>query len=105
MNSYENMREALDEIRRQAYLNTDDVDSQSLVMKLGDVAASVLSSPPRNCDVGTAEEQEKRFRYNFCAVKSTGCYRCKLRDVRGVGETCAIHWAQMPYEGKDGPNP
>ena len=63
-----------------------------------DKAKSALSAPPRNCDVGTAEEQDKRFTYQFCRVGIEGCIRCKLNTLKHRGNTCGIHWAQMPYE-------
>ena len=44
------MREALEKIRNQAYLNPDDMDAQRLVTELGDIAADALTAQPRNCD-------------------------------------------------------
>jgi len=66
------------------------------------------AKPPRNCDVGTAEEQWERYckftdRYNPCSYK--GNARCaedcpihiKLKR-EGHGELlCQLEWAQMPY--------
>ena len=52
--------------------------------------------PKRNCNVGTQEEQDERFR-NFCAKYIGGtCTGCKLQDC-GLAE-CALAWAQLPYE-------
>jgi len=50
-----------------------------------DKAKAALASPPRNCDVGTAEEQEARFH-------ATGelYHTLTLRN--------ALTWAQTPYE-------
>ena len=59
---------------------------------------AALSSPPRNCDVGTAEEQNRRF-----------CKWCRKYGIDGDMEVacahqdmsctlCALRWAQMPYE-------
>ena len=45
---------------------------------------AAISAPPRNCDVGTAEEQQKRFDM-FTEKYWT------------LGKT-ALQWAQMPYE-------
>ena len=54
-------------------------------------AKHALAAPPRNCDVGTAEEQAKRFDA-FCGGKN--CLECpRFPDSR-----CEIAWAQMPYE-------
>lgn len=58
--------------------------------------------PRRNCDVGTAEEQEKRFG-KFCDSHkrvdgSTVCSpRCPLYNA----SECSLHWAQMPYEANE----
>ena len=58
-----------------------------------------LSAPPRNCDLGTAEEQEVRFR-NYCwnhssRDKNMEC-QCPI-DTEGKAG-CKLEWAQMPYE-------
>lgn len=69
------------------------------------LAKEALAAPPRNCDVGTAEEQEKRF-HDFCRARhlprmedSSYCaYKCPLE-----GDTCCgLQWAQMPYTEGDG---
>lgn len=61
---------------------------------------AALSAPPRNCDVGTAEEQEDRFA-DFCRkhectmncpVKKKWSFRC------GHKPSCGVLWSQMPYE-------
>ena len=56
-------------------------------------ARAALSSPPRNCDVGTAVEQENRF-IRFCGGKSS-CKHCPLRNANS---RCEFAWAQMPYK-------
>ena len=61
-------------------------------------ARAALASQPRNCDVGTAEEQSVRMA-EFCRAqyeKSDGvllCSRCQFN-----GRDCQFAWAQMPYE-------
>ena len=56
---------------------------------------AALSAPPRNCDVGTAEEQAERY-MNFCHnyPKCTGC-PCVGRIQY---HQCEFAWAQLPYE-------
>lgn len=54
---------------------------------------SALSAPPRNCDVGTAEEQASRF---IALCDSLKCPSCPCRF--GKTTDCALNWAQMPYE-------
>lgn len=55
-----------------------------------------LSAPPRNCDVGTSEEQCKRWR-KFCDTKRC-CEICACSKGNGISADCFAKWAQMPYE-------
>jgi hypothetical protein len=62
---------------------------------------SALSAQPRNCDVGTAEEQEKRFDDWVCDrrgdLNCTG--KCPAHNGVDFGVVnCVLQWAQMPYE-------
>ena len=57
-------------------------------------ARAALAAPPRNCDVGTPEEQEDRFR-RYCNSRGTFCGDCPLYNNRR-GE-CRFAWAQLPY--------
>ena len=56
---------------------------------------AAISAPPRNCDVGTAQEQAIRFD-KFCQV----CEKCPLNEkrlnIRLV--QCEFLWAQMTYK-------
>ena len=67
---------------------------------------SECAAPPRNCDVGTANEQEVRFK-RFCESHwdlnkpDSTCAGCPL-DERRVGTACEFAWAQMPYEAGEG---
>jgi hypothetical protein len=76
--------EMLPEISSNSYSN-------SIRILLGDIKAA-LAEPLRNCDVGTAEEQESRF-IDFC--HGHGCKSCQLFKIPGE---CEFHWAHMPYE-------
>lgn len=49
-------------------------------------AESALAAPPRNCDIGTVDEQTERF-VDFTSL----CFQSEV--VRLV-----IKWAQMPYK-------
>ena len=67
--------------------------------ELRDMICAALAEPVRNCDVGTAEEQEVRFR-NYCwnhssRDKNMEC-QCPI-DTEGKAG-CKLTWAQMPYE-------
>ncbi len=70
----------------------------------GIIAAKVkhaLAAPPRNCDVGTAEEQTERFLaycYRMQVVSENLCEQCPLYSQKD----CRLAWAQMPYEAKEG---
>ena len=51
-----------------------------------------LAMPPRNCDVGTAEEQIDRFS-DYCPRFIGGtCTGCSLTHY----QECGIAWAQLP---------
>lgn len=56
---------------------------------LSDMARAALSAPPRQCDVGTPEDQEARY-------KMTG------EVYHTLTLTNALRWAQTPYEAAEG---
>lgn len=62
---------------------------------------AALAAPPRNCDVGTAEEQAQRF-HQFCmARQSPNTGVCVLTcPCGGLPDKChcMAKWAQMPYK-------
>ena len=67
--------------------------------KLFDITDAALAKPPRNCDVGTPEEQAERYE-NLCdshtcgSICSGSC--CPLYDY----DCSPFAWAQMPYEAR-----
>ena len=98
------MREALEKVLRVLHcaivadiLKGDDVNSA-----FNEVTAA-LSAQPRNCDVGTSEEQAERF-YAFCGYHrfqsgikgmcSSLCPCIRCRDMCN----CITTWSQMPYD-------
>lgn len=90
------MRKALDSIYNK--LETLDIEEDSYA---DEVIASVKSdivdaiyAPPRNCDVGTAEEQVKSY-FAFCDR-----HTCQSCPVKGTTD-CGFLWEQMPYEEGD----
>ena len=101
------MREALCDIVNAAFSvilrhGTSGKEMQRLAL-CADNARDALAKPPRNCDVGTAEEQEVRFR-NYCwnhssRDKNMEC-QCPI-DAEGKAG-CKLTWAQMPYDEKGG---
>lgn len=77
-------------------------DTEQKRRQLYDMMTKALASPPRNCDVGTAEEQEDRF-FNFCKahectmncpIKKKWNFKC------GHKPSCGVIWSQMPYESE-----
>lgn len=71
-----------------------------LAHNISECARAALSIPLRNCDVGTADEQYKRF-MNMCNSKDAKqCASCSMRGFTpGCSrDRCFANWAQMPYE-------
>ena len=66
-------------------------------------AHAALALPPRQCDIGTAEEQGGRFNA-FCKKDCDRCSACPKATKYGIETPCYLIWAQMPYEegGNDG---
>lgn len=58
------------------------------------LARAALAAPPRNCDVGSAEEQAKRL-HRFCI--SQDCVTCPCNLGKADGR-CEFAWMQMPYK-------
>lgn len=94
------MREAL--LNIQEYAAAMDVDDGN-VLAILDACRDALSAPPRNCDVGTAEEQTHRMLL-YCkshGVDESRCFRCKGCPLL-TADICELSWAQMPYEAQEG---
>ena len=60
-------------------------------------ANSALANPPRNCDVGTAEEQFERW-HAFCDSYDKDCTGCPCDGPVLSMAYCFSNWAQMPYK-------
>lgn len=63
-----------------------------------------IGKPLRNCDIGTAEEQTKRFS-DFCvAHRHTDLPRCAGCPLENTPSDtgCSFAWAQMPYAAQEG---
>ena len=105
------MREACANIAEYAKASACHTDDSHLIGYLNQIerwAESALAAPPRNCDIGTAEEQAERFR-RFCGTHkpdesqfteegellcpSTGCELIACNHGQ-----CALAWSQMQYE-------
>ena len=95
------MREAFENIAeyaKAAACHTDDAHLLGYLNQIESWAEAALSAPPRNCDVGTVEEQIERFQ-RFCGTRP--CDGCTLKNKVNETIDCAIHWAQLPYEEGD----
>ena len=107
MNAYEKMREAfvntLDALKSLSKSHGTDLpeDVRALLGGMAFTVNAALAAPPRNCDVGSAEEQAQRF-YKFCMANSSAIRgmcdsKCPCIDS-GDRCHCLTKWAQMPYE-------
>lgn len=92
------LREALERIAHYTD-NRDGMDDPYCADGhiLADIAKEALKEPIRNCDVGTAEEQSRRFE-EYCESEVCKRNRCKSQAKALCIERCALAWAQMPYE-------
>ena len=91
------MREALEKIAHYTD-NRDEMDDPGCAdgYYLAEIAKTALAAPPRNCDIGTAEEQAERF-VEFCDEEKGNrehCRNCRLCNA----QDCELAWSQMPYE-------
>lgn len=59
------------------------------------LAHAALAIPRRNCDVGTAAEQSRRF-CAFCRPRTEPCDGCACLEASRNGR-CEFVWAQMQY--------
>ena len=91
------MREALENIVLTTIKAGKSISCDVACGIISSTAKAALSAPPRNCDVGTVEEQYARVRA-FCKRHKVGL-RCVDCPVNGVfPKNCALIWSQMPYE-------
>ena len=90
--------------KARCVLTWDEFNESQLMLR------AALSAPPRQCDIGTADEQSECFE-NFClkhigCAEETGgrhCIGCPLEKAsRNTTQKCELYWAQMPHEAKDG---
>lgn len=109
MTTYDQMRDALIAIKTINDKRLHD----GLGYEINDILEKALAIPRRNCDVGTPEEQYKRYsaftsRWTPCSFN--GHARCagdcpvnKKLERDGSGDLqCPFVWAQTPYDEKEG---
>ena len=79
------VRDALDTISA----HEDDIEFvRAWIAQTKEAVQEALSEPPRQCDMGTAEEQMKRFDEFTSKYWPLGMF--------------ALQWAQMPYAAEEG---
>ena len=104
------MREALEAVVKVGYPHNFQNEAPHIRGYCYEITTAIkkcfatLSAPPRNCDVGTAEEQQDRFR-EFCRrhfdARECGLGRSAAKCPAyqgGKNPDCSLWWAQMPYE-------
>ena len=92
------MREALSDACYAMFnfLKTQNGGYEEMAKAL-DKAKATLAAPPRNCDVGTAEEQSRRYE-DLCDSHTCGSM-CSLTGCPMYEYDCSpFAWGQMPYE-------
>ena len=94
------IREALESVRNWCLNRLVNSSHQVTVEGLLSVVNTALTNPPRNCDVGTAEEQARRYEelcdsHTCGSICSGSC--CPLYDY----DCSPFAWAQMPYEARE----
>ena len=83
---------------RKLVLDCDETEEISAVQVMLDECRAALAEPVKNYEVGTVEEQVKRFD-KFCDSNTHGVvcgYDCPMRKNRPL-LSCKLIWAQMPY--------
>lgn len=103
-NNTKAMREALEKCHDLAEViwqseGGEDVSSEICDLKDRIAAALLALGQPRNCDVGTAEEQAERYT-GYCDKFTLGGKHCETCPCCGkipYGK-CEFAWANMPYE-------
>ena len=96
-NNMKAMREAL--VHAHQFLHQGRGATCEKWLALVEEINAALALPPRQCDVGTAEEQYRRWTY-FCKFRNESrktCVGCPVQE-EGQNSTCELIWAQMPYE-------
>ena len=100
------MRDALRQVSRVAVEMTrktvtgESEDRKTVdewALRLCDIVSATLAAPPRNCDVGTDEEQSRRYE-ELCDRHTCGS-RCSASGCPMYEHDCSpFAWGQMPYE-------
>ena len=98
----DNIRNELGKLRNEVWhiLQLDYSKRTDFIPSILGRIDGILEAPKRNCDVGTAEEQAKRFK-NYCkskACKRNVCHSCGYEEL--FHHECFPIWSQLPYESE-----
>lgn len=66
-------------------------------VEIRDIARAAISKPARQCDVGTPDEQYRRW-VHFCEQRLHRCDNCEINSPVG----CTFKFGDMPYEAEEG---
>lgn len=105
LNDMQALREALVNIEKLAHCDLGCVYQKyrqhfdDMIGGIERIARAALKKPPRNCDIGSVEEQLLRFRDYCLHSRKKGCGWCHNPPVNLM--RCVLTWAQMPYEAPD----
>ena len=84
-------------VKGAPFLQEGDLENES---DLADDVWEVLQGVPRNCDVGTDEEQSRRYE-ELCDRHTCGSI-CSLTGCPMYEHDCSpFAWSQLPYEEGD----
>lgn len=92
------LREALNKIGNISAWVAENCNDQQTAKYMNDIIAIVQESvaePVRNCDVGTAEEQEERY-IKLKREHVDKLLRCPAQGYSFFPDS--LYWSQMPYE-------
>ena len=95
------LREAMNVVHKIAATAKCDFDVFAGIERIRRISMSALSAPPRNCDVGTAKEQERRYDH-FCHAHIYQDHCCADCPLASGKAQCEFAWSQMPYEAQEG---
>lgn len=91
------MREALEFVHDKLLTwNYTDKATAKMAVAVVDRCSKALAKPPRQCDVGTDEEQMKR-QYDTMCNTTNAC-----PDSDWSCRKCFAQWAQSPYSESNG---
>ena len=80
---------------RVAPVRDSEEEVESNRVAIMERAQAALLAPPRNCDVGTIDEQQRRFG-ELCS-RYPDCSGCAVKGLKKRGDNCELIWAQMRY--------